>query len=901
MSDQKFWTESSQELFVDKFIGREDLLAIVDEAIADGPNNHVITFVGEGGIGKTALLRRMAKKYDKIKDIILVQLDFTKSEVLGGHLAIIEIAISQWLKQGLLNQNDLKTTLKGIYDPARKADVEGQKKEEIDDLLQRGDRKIINYVNNKIKVNNKRVLFIFDSIDEASEEVMRDVASIFSLVENGVCIFAGRDEDEVAAMKYFNVLFPDIYGSKGWHVTEPLRLGKFTVAETAKYFAKVLPSGLKSGLVETIYILTAGKPVLLALTAEWFKDNVQLPEGINKSKQELEALEPYQLLRLQRHFEMDLVESVRAVRQPLDLAILYMSFLDRRYDKLILQLALDYLPPGEVEALEPRLRRMAFIRSFLDDSSGLLHDEAKRLINQYAWPPYDPTGEERFLLARKVIDGFYKPKIKELRTAVAIAIKKTGVQQVYQPKDRLAHELEMECLDYHLKISLDEGRSYVTQLIKEEISLRKREGIRHEITKRAGEAEAEVAVARMNLRRGQFEGNQEIVEQALKEKALSPWYRMTLLYELSDAPTNPEEKAAYLERAMEIAEQTRDQKAAALIYNDLGLMFRRQGLWDKAEESYGETLKILKFVDDPDQKASTLNNLAYVKFLQGDLDLAEHLADMALKERDKLGNQLGIAFSHLTKGQIVQANGHHVQAVRDYGMAARLFKKLGRDQNHALALVYLSETKRMDRDFEAAEALLGLGLEQPLSEIRARAERELAALYRTQGMLLEEPAEKNRKYEAAIATFQKSLQTSQLKRDWYGQAQALYDLIFMGFIIDGTIDEDYSKQLNAVLADHNYPILQAQLAELYAEVKYYRGEVQTAFKAYIDVANILSRRNIRKYNDMFARFKDKFLAQSSQIQHELSDYFEEVIAELPPQSRLHSSLSSLCRALQLAY
>jgi len=113
----------------------------------------------------------------------------------------------------------------------------------------------------------------------------------------------------------------------------------------------------------------------------------------------------------------------------------------------------------------------------------------------------------------------------------------------------------------------------VFEELGEGISLRKREGIRHEITMRVSEAEAEVALARMNLRRGQFEGNREIVEEALKHKNSSAWYRTTLLYELSDAVIEPEEKATYLKRAMRIAEQSQDQAAVAKIYNDLGLMY----------------------------------------------------------------------------------------------------------------------------------------------------------------------------------------------------------------------------------------------------------------------------------------------------------------------------------------
>ena len=96
--------------------------------------------------------------------------------------------------------------------------------------------------------------------------------------------------------------------------------------------------------------------------------------------------------------------------------------------------------------------------------------------------------------------------------------------------------------------------------------------------------------------------------------------------------TFQQQKDNYLNRALAIAEETQNQRAMAQIYNDLGLMYRRQGLWNKDAKAYEQALDLLrsKNVDDPDQRASTLNNLAFVKLLQGKFDLAANLVDIAL-------------------------------------------------------------------------------------------------------------------------------------------------------------------------------------------------------------------------------------------------------------------------------
>ena len=59
----KSQNQSNEELFVDKFVGREELLAIVDEAVADKSNNHVITFVGEGSANGVAKAYCKATSY----------------------------------------------------------------------------------------------------------------------------------------------------------------------------------------------------------------------------------------------------------------------------------------------------------------------------------------------------------------------------------------------------------------------------------------------------------------------------------------------------------------------------------------------------------------------------------------------------------------------------------------------------------------------------------------------------------------------------------------------------------------------------------------------------------------------------------------------------------------------
>ncbi|MGB0383580.1 MAG: tetratricopeptide repeat protein [Ardenticatenaceae bacterium] len=885
------------ELFVDKFIDRTDLLAQVDEAIADVPNNHVMTFVGEGGMGKTALLRRIYNTYKDNKDLIILQLDFTQAGN-DSILHIITKVTSFLYQQKMFTEKDVEKVVQIIQQP-QDAFLAGKTDEEVEELQHQAYQQFMQHANDVHRQSQNRLLLLIDSVKEVSQSVIIEAAELLASTDNSVIIYAGRPESEV--YEYFDRDFPEIYGAAGYEVHAPCELSHFTAPQVSQYFAEVLPRTPHPTLIDTITILTGGKPVLLALTAEWFKHHVQLPSGINKSKEELEALKPFELRQIQKDFEYELVGRVRGVRNPLDKAILYMSFLDRRYDKRILESVLD-IPLTEIEELDPQLQKMAFIRSYLNDLPGLLHDEAKRLICQYAWPPYDPEGEERRALARKVIDEFYLPEIKRVRTAatkkITYALSNQFIILTYPSKEeRLAHELEMECLEYHCRISVDDARHYLTQLIQEGPSLSKRDSIRHEMARHFGQEEVEVAIARIDLARGQIKGSREVLEQALKQTDLLPWYRITLLYELSDAPTSPAEKAAYLERALQIAKETENKKAMAQIYNDLGLMYRRQGLWNEATEAYEQALELLKSeeVDDPDQSASTLNNFAFVKLLQGEFHLAANLADIALKIRKERKNQVGLAFSYLTKGEIFAAKGDLEQAAESFHISAILFEKAGRDQNRAQALIRLSEIKRLNQEFEAAKNLLTPALQQSASEIRAQAERQLGVVYRSRGQLVDQSEQKASNMEAAQAAFLQSLQTSLEIEDSHGQAQALYELISISVMLDGHMNQTYLKELNALLAEHKYPVIQTQLDELHANTMYENGKVMKAFDQYIKAAEVLLKHHIQKYDAMFERIKDKFFTQSRDTQNELCAYFDQITADLPPESsRLGASLNGLC-------
>jgi len=408
MSNQQAVDTSEKQLLVDQFIGRERLLAQVDEAIHDVPKNHVFFFLGEGGIGKTALLRKIYKKYKGStiadREALVVAFDLAQAG-LETYSSILRDVTRQFLEDGFYAESSL---IQDLDEPIERALREGRPEEEIVRLSQATMLRYTEYFNRMHQESKRRILVILDTIEVTSDRTTLEALSFVTLHKNSVHVYAGRPEPEVIERAQY---MSQAYQTQGWNVIGPIFLEPFTLSESMEYFERVLAVSPRPEMVQTINFLAEGKPVLLALAAEWFKQNIKLPPEINLSKAELGKLAELELKQLRRYFERALVEQVRNIRSPLNKAILYMAFFDRRYDRRILQLVLDIQSESEIEEIEFQLRQMAFIRYFLEESSGLLHDEAKLLINRHAWPPRDPIGEERQVLARKVIEKFYVPKL----------------------------------------------------------------------------------------------------------------------------------------------------------------------------------------------------------------------------------------------------------------------------------------------------------------------------------------------------------------------------------------------------------------------------------------------------------------------------------------------------------
>jgi len=111
-----------------------------------------------------------------------------------------------------------------------------------------------------------------------------------------------------------------------------------------------------------------------------------------------------------------------------------------------------------------------------------------------------------------------------------------------------------------------------------------------------------------------------------KVKVLNELFRETL-------PSDPVKAIGYTREALNLATDIDDKKGMAASYNNLGIAYKNQGVFDKALEYYIRSLQLYEGLKNEEGIATTKNNIATIYSIKGDYP-------MAMKYLEESYNQL---------------------------------------------------------------------------------------------------------------------------------------------------------------------------------------------------------------------------------------------------------------------
>jgi tetratricopeptide (TPR) repeat protein len=766
------------------------------------------------------------------------------------------------------------------------------------------------------QLSAKRLLLLVDTLEawdfEGGEgRLEREIYTYASQFSNALFFAAGRNVRQ---------RMPDYASDFGPDRVTLVEVDNFDRLESAEFFDAADPEGfIPAELRDKLHFLTTGRPVLLSLAVEWLRRQVPLPEMVDRSLEELKGLPEPEWRELCARFEFELVERVRALRTPLDHAVLYMAHISRRCNARILS-ALLGLPVSKTPALQEQLVELSFVRHNPTTGNFTLHDEMRNLINRHVWPIVDLTGDLRRRLARQVIRGYYEPRISELgqQARTQLESDKGPIQRATIGGTEWEHwRLEAECLHYHLLVSEQEGVAYFNdrfsearrshhltrmQFLLNEMELARQPGIQDALQLHQADT--------LRLR-GEVERAAEICERMLAQQDLSPDNRTRayIILGLIATSTDLEQARQHYESALRIAEAESNSEMIGVVNNNLGQLYRLASRLDEAIQHYRRAIDVSRRAGHRPLLASATNNLAYVHRLLGDLRQADVLCRVAMSQRKQMGLERDLAYSYLTKGEIDRDRGDLESAERFTKLALRSFDKLREIRGQIRGFGSLANIRRHMGQYEEAEAYLERGValanqlgDEPLMaellNVYGREQRDRALYLQETGDFVD-AEEIKAHFRRSEQYLERSLQLAQEYGDAWLVTRSQFELALAYFYSGSRSDEQLILLLDEiwdVAACLDYGLLHGYLRENRGEIAQRQGDFATAARYYGLAAQLISQGRGREPERFFDRLSNRLLDPSlaAEAARDLARGILDVIGASPADASLQT-LHMLCQ------
>lgn len=374
------------------FINREAELAQIETCIGAWGTRQWVYINADGGIGKTRLLQEVHRRYStqaapaSTKDMPQVPLLVTDIIDFDDRSFYIPQNVGRKIAQML---DDKGKTLAFVpYFEAlldwRRMEMEGWRKERLEAEGSVVDSAFETCFNRASTKN--RVVLLFDTTDAIDLGTFSDYLTRTALaLENVVIVLAGRNAgnmwESLATQTDEHVVF--------------INLAPLDVEASEAYLkAKedMLLINVEPELAEKLLFFSQGRPILIDLAIEWRTRGISLEWLIHGSLDEIKALPQEKQKERQEEFERQLLQHIADTRRPIDWLLLTMS---RIYPlKKEMLIALLDMEDTEAEELFQEALGYVFVKQ-LPDGRISLHDEMRRMVNEYVWPETDPDSYER--------------------------------------------------------------------------------------------------------------------------------------------------------------------------------------------------------------------------------------------------------------------------------------------------------------------------------------------------------------------------------------------------------------------------------------------------------------------------------------------------------------------------
>jgi tetratricopeptide (TPR) repeat protein len=160
----------------------------------------------------------------------------------------------------------------------------------------------------------------------------------------------------------------------------------------------------------------------------------------------------------------------------------------------------------------------------------------------------------------------------------------------------------------------------------------------------------------------------------------------------------------YYSRSLKIREIIDDKKGIAATLNNLGIIYQDQAENDSAIGCYTRSLKLNEEVGDKNGEANCLSNIGRIFFEQQELDKAIEYQIRSLKIREAIGDKRGIAIAYSGVGSIYFEQNNVERALECFKNALEISEEIG--DNNKIALAFANIGSVYKKRFDYSNALI---------------------------------------------------------------------------------------------------------------------------------------------------------------------------------------------------
>ena len=649
------------------FIGRNRELAKIDRQVGRWGTTKVVNIAGSGGIGKTAILKKIKEQYHSNPAILVTEvIDFShtvhRSEtwILGQIIAVARREFPIYKKKMHKMQSASEPLIRLQYE-----------NELVDAFVEDF---------NKIATQHRFVL-LFDTLELIQDSpLFVYILELVKRLNNTVLLLAGRRNDHEDFALELNRIF------KKSQVIN-IKLEGFDEKEAFQYFEETITPHLKSirpNVKKNIFFLSDGKPIKLALSLDWLDRGISImPEVMKKDPLELRSQPLEEITALRVQFESTLMDGIRKFKSPVDEIILYMAHFNRRFNRKMLEFFfLSEIEPKkkarESKKLLTEIKKLPFVK-YTNDDYFVLHDEMTRLVQSHVWDTVeDPDRNLRKELSEKICK-YYDQELKTLPEWENSSEQQRVIRRSY----------EVEALYYRLYADFRSGFWHFERLF-ETLTGDRRSGLATLVLNIVQEFKSDPSFSKVMqcFVDGYYSGGVMIARQKFDEAVKKLMEGERQLTELFN--TYNWNEASPLDHYL--------RERSYLVYQQLGYCYRSTGDWSQAEKNYQRSLKLALQVAEMlfdqsgafdrkkiliQQIAETLNNLANLYRLTGQFFDARLLCQTSIHLRKVWGldtvmslyvmsmilwemGDTAASVSHLTRAEEVCVDDYKLALLKKY-------------------------------------------------------------------------------------------------------------------------------------------------------------------------------------------------------------------------------------------